>query len=235
MKVGESIQGRVESIAYWGSGIVRVDGLVVFVPGTCVGEEVTARVKKVKPRFAVAELVSIDTGTPDRIEPVCRIPATGLRVPGCIYDHMRYEAELACKQQQFREFLQHFVQLKDADRFLLPPVPSPRELHYRNKIVMHVGTNGSKRTLGYRGDDNKTVIDMEACPLAIEPINEWIGEYRATLDLIALGTDITFRWTAPDGVVSWLGKKDSPTRILKEETCIGTLEGSTEDFFPVNP
>jgi len=235
MNLGDVVKTKIDSVAFWGAGIARLEGCVAFVPGTCPGEDVTVRVQKIHPQFVVMELLSVDTPSPDRIAPVCRIPETGERVPGCVYDHIAYPAELSYKHLQFRNFLARQGKINDVDSFLLPPVASPRDLHYRNKMEMHVGrgADGVLR-LGYRGDDNKTIVDIPECPLAFAPLNVRLAEYRKALGALRDGMRLTFRWTPTQGVFVWMdGMMKSGT--LMEETCLGALEVAVDGFFQVNP
>ncbi len=46
----------IEGIAREGDGIARIQGFVIFVPGTKVGDRVTIRIERVMQRFAIAAL-----------------------------------------------------------------------------------------------------------------------------------------------------------------------------------
>ncbi|MEA3324085.1 MAG: TRAM domain-containing protein [Euryarchaeota archaeon] len=51
---GESYDVTIEDIAREGDGVARIDGFVIFVPGTKVGDSVKIKVDKVMRRFAIA-------------------------------------------------------------------------------------------------------------------------------------------------------------------------------------
>ncbi len=55
---GEMYDVKIENIASKGDGIARVNGFVIFVPDTSVGDEVTIKVTKVMQKFAFAELAA---------------------------------------------------------------------------------------------------------------------------------------------------------------------------------
>ncbi|TGC09222.1 TRAM domain-containing protein [Methanolobus halotolerans] len=57
VETGESYEVTIEDIAREGDGIARVNGFVIFVPGTQVGDEVTVKVTKVMRKFAFGEVV----------------------------------------------------------------------------------------------------------------------------------------------------------------------------------
>ena len=44
MRLNDTITCRLEKLVYGGDGLARVDGRVVFIPGTATGETVRARV-----------------------------------------------------------------------------------------------------------------------------------------------------------------------------------------------
>jgi predicted RNA-binding protein with TRAM domain len=46
-----------QDIARLGDGIARIEGLVVFVPGTEIGDEIQIKLEKVLPNFAFATVV----------------------------------------------------------------------------------------------------------------------------------------------------------------------------------
>lgn len=53
---GKTYDVKIEDIAKEGDGIARIEGFVVFVPNTKVGDEVKIKVSKVMHRFAIAEV-----------------------------------------------------------------------------------------------------------------------------------------------------------------------------------
>ena len=232
MCVGGEFELEITDVAYRGSGIARQDGIVVFVPGTLPGEVATVRITGSGKRYFTGEVVEILRPSPDRIAPCCRL-ADGTRVPGCVYDHAAYDAEVSLKDAQLRNFLRNLV--RDNGGVFLPPVPSPAPLHYRNKAVCHVqkGTDGALRA-GYLGDDNRTVVDIPSCPLADEAINAAWTQLRAEGKLRD-GDSVTFRHTRADGVVSWIGRPSDKARWLTEESAVGPVLVPPDGFFQVNP
>jgi predicted RNA-binding protein with TRAM domain len=55
--VGESYDVSITDIAKEGDGIARIEGFVIFVPATKVGDNVKIKVNKVMRKFAIAEKV----------------------------------------------------------------------------------------------------------------------------------------------------------------------------------
>jgi len=54
---GETYDVTIQDIARLGDGIARIEGFVVFVPNTNVGDEVRIKVERVLPKFAFASIV----------------------------------------------------------------------------------------------------------------------------------------------------------------------------------
>ena len=54
---GETYDVTIQDIARKGDGIARIEGFVIFVPGTKVGDEVQIKVERVLPKFAFASVV----------------------------------------------------------------------------------------------------------------------------------------------------------------------------------
>ena len=52
MEKGQIVEVRIEDMSHEGQGIGRADGLVVFVPGTVVGDLAKTQLTKVKKNYA---------------------------------------------------------------------------------------------------------------------------------------------------------------------------------------
>lgn len=106
-------------------------GWVVMVPFTLPGERVRARVFRNHKNFSEADLVAVLTPSPHRVTPGC--PLFG-RCGGCQYQHLAYEEQLAWKQRQVAELLEHMAGVTFA---VSPVVASPKGYGYRSKITPH--------------------------------------------------------------------------------------------------
>jgi len=242
MTVHDTLTCTVESLAYGGDGIARVEGRVLFIPETAPSERVRARITQVKKNFARAEVCEILEASPDRIIPCCRLPApdkhSECRVPGCVYDHLAYTAELHAKQQQLENFIRRLPSCAETE--FLPPFASPRPLHYRNKLVLHAAKHQGEIRLGYRQEPAHTVLDVPACPLACDEINAALADFRRSAEFrtVAPQSDVTFRHTPLDGTrVLRSDKKSAPACdvLLTENSPVGPLRVPVDGFYQVNP
>ena len=65
VRVGEEYDVKIESLSKRGdSGVARVQGLVIFVPGTKVGDAVKVKITKVGQGYATAEVVNSGSEQP---------------------------------------------------------------------------------------------------------------------------------------------------------------------------
>ena len=93
---------RIDSLAYGGNGVGRVDGFVVFVRGGLPGDLVRARATKVKRGFAEATRTALLEPGPDRVVAPCRhFGVCG----GCRFQDLAYERQAAAKELQVRDAL----------------------------------------------------------------------------------------------------------------------------------
>src|SRR6187549_2423147 len=93
----QELELTIDSLAYGGNGVARLNGFVVFVRRGLPGDRVRARVTKVKRNHAEALAVDVLSSGPQRVEAPCaHYPACG----GCRFQDLAYEVQLEQKQQQ---------------------------------------------------------------------------------------------------------------------------------------
>lgn len=244
MTLGETLTCEITSFAYGGEGIARINGCVCFIPGAIPGEQAEVRVTQIKKRFARAELLAVLTPSPDRITPCCRVldPTSGRleQVPGCVYDHLAYPREVAAKHAQLISFITRLPHQHAP--LILAPFPSPKALHYRNKIVLHIQQTASGMRMGYRREPSHTLLDLPACPLACEAINDTLKEIREDQSLqqpLRNGLNLTLRHTAVEGVRYWINAEPPPLsdtdNTLTEQSPVGNVQVPFDGFYQVNP
>jgi len=61
---GQELDVKIEAVGEKGDGIARVDGFVLFVPGTKTGDEVKIKVTRVLSKVGFAEVVGKSSATP---------------------------------------------------------------------------------------------------------------------------------------------------------------------------
>src|SRR5216110_1170711 len=106
----EELELQIDSLAYGGNGVARLDGFVVFVRRGLPGDTVRARITKVQRRHAEAVTTEVVEPGPVRVDYPCRhYPACG----GCRFQDLAYEAQIEAKEAQVRDALQRIGGLGD--------------------------------------------------------------------------------------------------------------------------
>jgi 23S rRNA (uracil1939-C5)-methyltransferase len=176
----QELELDVESLAYGGNGVARLDGFVVFVRRGLPGDRVRARVTKVKRSHAEALATEVLRAGPQRVEAPCEhYPACG----GCRFQDLAYDAQLAQKQSQVRDALQRLAGIAEPPLEAIVPC-EPDVFHYRNKVEYSFTPTPSGPALGFhkagRWDE---VLDIRKCWLidelgnAIrEAVRDWARE-----------------------------------------------------------
>ncbi len=174
IRKGDTIELCMEGMANGGRGIGRVNGCVVFVPGTMPGDRIACRIIKKKKTYSEGLLAELLEPSPHRIQPPC--PYAGY-CGGCQWQQVAYEAQLAFKRDLVMDPLSHI------GGFTNPPVrqvlPAEKVFGYRNKMEfsfsdrrwrmpeeMHLRETDAAFALGLHvpGAFQK-VIDVDACLL----------------------------------------------------------------------
>lgn len=216
---GEKLEINIDSFAFGGAGVGKLpDGKVCFVRGAAPGEQVEVELTDEKKSYSYGRLLSVTRPSRSRIVPECPLAVNGRNspkcCPGCSYLHVDYATELQWKQRQLENFLLR-GNLVEKQR-IRPPEGAPQRTSWRNKIRLTAGVTKGKAVLGYKGEDNETVIDVPDCPLARKSIREKLQEYRRTPVPKGI-THVTFRWTLRDGVLVRPNTEPPRTRFLNEQ------------------
>src|SRR6476620_3410511 len=150
----QELELTVESLAYGGNGVARLDGFVVFVRRGLPGDTVRARVTKVHRRHAEALAAEVLVAGPNHVVASCaHYPTCG----GCRFQDLAYDAQVAAKEQWVADSLQRLAGLSDPPRGLAVPLPKQDGVLVRR----HPGRCGSRapqgRTVG-RGPPDRPLL-----------------------------------------------------------------------------
>jgi 23S rRNA (uracil1939-C5)-methyltransferase len=160
----QEVELSVESLAFGGNGVARLNGFVVFVRRGLPGDRVRARVTKVQRRHAEALAVEVLEPSALRVEAPCaHYPACG----GCRFQDLDYAAQLESKAGQVRDALVRIGGVTE------PPledlVPAESIFHYRNKLEYSFTATPAGPSLGFhRAGRWDEVLDIEQCWLTTE-------------------------------------------------------------------
>ena len=160
----QELELRIDSLAYGGNGVARLNGFVVFVRRGLPGDTVRARVTKVKRSHAEAIAVEVLEPGADRVEAPCvHYPACG----GCRFQDLAYERQLEAKAGQVADALARIGGFADLE--LEPAVPAESIFHYRNKLEYSFTETPDGVGLGlHRAGRWDEVLDIEKCWLTTD-------------------------------------------------------------------
>jgi 23S rRNA (uracil1939-C5)-methyltransferase len=164
VKLHQEVDLQVDSLAYGGNGVARLNGFVVFVRRGLPGDRVRARVTKVKRGFAEALMTEVLEPSAQRVEAPCaHYPACG----GCRFQDLDYAAQAAAKEDQVRDALKRIGGI--AGPPLEPIVPAASPFFYRNKLEYSFTQTPAGPALGFhkagRWDE---VLEVEKCWLTTD-------------------------------------------------------------------
>lgn len=161
-----------------GNAIVRVDGMVVFVPYAVPGDVIDLKIFKKKKNYAEGRVIALKQASPLRVEPKCsHFGSCG----GCKWQSMSYDSQLKYKQQQVKDNLERLGRIDTSQ--MRPICGSDSIFEYRNKLEF---TFSNKRWLA-AGEERKEgdpgavgfhvpqvfdkVLPIDKCYLQREPSN----------------------------------------------------------------
>ncbi len=131
MKIKKGLQVEVEitDIAFGGRGLVRLDGMAVFVDQTVPGDHVIIRIFRKKKNYAEARMIDLIQSSPFRIIAPCEYSGF---CGGCKWQFINYEQQLLYKRQHVLDSLEHIGGIRDVT--VQDIIPSKLIFGYRNKM-----------------------------------------------------------------------------------------------------
>ena len=143
---GEEVELRIDSLAYGGNGVGRLDGFVVFVRGGLPGDLVRARATKVNGDSRRRSAPSCSSPGPDRVNAPCRHFSVlrRLSLPNLVPER-QLDAKLAAQ-------VRTRISSTSADSSISPlePIVPARSVYgYRNKLEYSFTPGNDGLVLGF--------------------------------------------------------------------------------------
>jgi 23S rRNA (uracil1939-C5)-methyltransferase len=170
------VQVKIESMAYKGYGVARVDHKVLFVPFSVTGDEAWAEIVEEKKDYGIARIETLIKPSPWRTLPEC--PYFGV-CGGCQWQHIDYSVHGELKKNILIDILKRMGGQKE-----IPPmtvIPSPKSYGYRIRVQLK--TEG--KALGYYQERSHHIVDIEHCPIAHPLVNQLILLLRERLPFLS--------------------------------------------------
>ena len=149
----------ITDITAEGAGVGKYEGMAVFVPLTAVGDEIDAKIVKVKSNYAYGIVDKIITPSASRITPDCpHFKQCG----GCVFRHIDYAAELKIKENRVRQALKRIAKTEIKSGSIIGAVNTNA---YRNKAQFPLSATYK---VGFFAPRSHRIIPVDKCPLLPE-------------------------------------------------------------------
>lgn len=162
----ETHTGTVTTLTSEGQGIIRHNGLVVFIPFTAPGDTVRYSIEKTKRNFAQGSLQEIITPSPLRTFPRCPYFGT---CGGCQLQHLTYAEQIDAKRQWIDDAIKRIGNIADVS--VPPVVAATDQWAYRRRINLVIKPKGNIYQAGYISVDNTSLLPTTECPI-FAPIDD---------------------------------------------------------------
>ena len=160
MKKNDIVKIKITSATAEGSGVGKTeDNIVVFVPMTAIGDEIEARILKVKKTYAFGKIEKIITPAAARISPDC---PNFSKCGGCVWRHISYDEELKIKSKKVKDAVERIGGISTEFR---PIIGSDRVNRYRNKAQFPIGKDKNGKIIAFH---SHRIIDCDDCALQPE-------------------------------------------------------------------
>ena len=157
MEKNQEKVGTVVGLGSNGEGIVKQDGMVVFVPYTLVGEKIRYKVLKVTSKCAYGKVLEVLTPAEYRVRVSC--PVFG-KCGGCQLQHVKYMNQLKIKEETVHNCLYKIANI-DAD--VKPTVKGDNQFRYRNKLQLPVAQTSKGTVIGFYAENSHRVVPIDDC------------------------------------------------------------------------
>lgn len=120
---------EITGVAAEGKSIARFNDMVIFIPFGAPGDIADIKIDRKKHSYAEGHIERLITPSPIRTQPRCEhFTVCG----GCRWQHLPYEYQLKCKQQQVTDALTRIAKVELPE--ISPIIGSKETWHYRNKM-----------------------------------------------------------------------------------------------------
>ena len=223
MQLKDRVIIKIESIAFGGEGVGRIDNFVVFVPFAAPGDELEIEITQLKKKFVRGKILKIIKPSPTRVKPLCRYYEN---CGGCCYQHLKYEHQLEIKKKQVQEVFWKIGKMTSPP--VLEPIAAPKVYHYRGKSQYHAEAVSDGWKIGFLDVSGGKLLDIERCEIMEETINEKMRALRENKQLRDNKDAQLTIWS--DCLPGESCEKESIIRIVKDKNFMVPRDG----FFQAN-
>ncbi|WP_156286158.1 23S rRNA (uracil(1939)-C(5))-methyltransferase RlmD [Oceanivirga salmonicida] len=174
-KIGEILEVEIKKIAFGGEGLGHLDGMVIFVPMSCIGDTVKVKVISVKKTYIRALITEIIQASKDRI---ISNKISFKEHSGCDFAMLKYEKQLEYKTMMLKELFKF-----DITNIYDGIIGADNDKNYRNKVAEPFFIENGKINTGFydrkshdifsaKEDILKSEISIRITEKVLEKLNE---------------------------------------------------------------
>ncbi len=170
-----SLTVTIDSMDWMGQGVVRGQPMY-FVQGAIPGETCNVETRSVKKNVVNATVSDVVTSSPHRVLPFCPVFE---RCGGCQLQHIEPEVALAHRDSALKSMMQRQLAMKDG--VWQAPLYGNRPQYRRKARLAIDARNSNNIKLGFREVSSNKVVNIDSCPILVEPLGRLIGPLRRVL------------------------------------------------------
>lgn len=169
VSVNDRLKLNICDMTVEGAGIGKTEeGYPLFIKGAIIGDTVDVIVTKTNKTYGFARLLSIDTPSEYRTEPLCPIAE---KCGGCSIMHMNYEGQLRTKSSLVVNNLAKIGGCSP-DSYVYDGILGADDIYnYRNKAQFPVGMNKGNAVCGFYERASHAIVPVTTCSIQSEDIN----------------------------------------------------------------
>ena len=165
----------IEDLDWMGNGVVRGNPMV-FVEGALVGETCDIEVVSSKKKVINARATNIHSPSDERQAPFCPVfDVCG----GCQLQHIKPDSALEQRDRALKVMMERHLAMKP--HVWQAPLAGPRPQYRRKARLAIDARNPNQIKLGFREANSSNVINVETCPILVDPLSKLIGPLRDVL------------------------------------------------------
>ncbi|HZH92517.1 MAG TPA: 23S rRNA (uracil(1939)-C(5))-methyltransferase RlmD [Tissierellaceae bacterium] len=176
IKTGDVIEGEIIDFTHEGNGVMKHEGVPIFVEAALIGDVVRTKITGVKKNFATGVVDSMVKTSPDRVEYRFDTQALGGGVPLIGYS---YDKQLDWKRSKVEQDLARIGGLSVQ---VNPVIGMGHPFRYRNHSQVPVGKVDGKAVTGYYRRKSSEIEPMEEDHLQPEVADQILRTLRSWVD-----------------------------------------------------
>ena len=167
MKKNDLVNITIEDMGINGEGIGKFEGFPLFVKDAVIGDEIVARVTKLKKNYGFARVENLLQPSAVRTMPVCKYSR---QCGGCQLQALDYAEQLKFKHNKVRNNLIRIGKFSEEliDSIMEKPIGSDVPYHYRNKAQFPFGRDREGNTVtGFYQGRSHNIVSNTDCALGV--------------------------------------------------------------------